>query len=432
MQIITSKDNDFIKSVKKLKDKKYRDEQGVFIVEGIKIVDEAIKENAKIKNIVICSDYIESFSRDFMEKLKNFECTYVNEKVFKIVSDVKNPQGVLAIIEKKNSSNINYNEDIIVILDGIQDPGNLGTIIRTVDSIGVSQIIVSKETADAYNSKVIRSTMGAIYRVNIVEVDNLISTIKQVKENKFEVVATSLDTQNCIYDINFNKKAIVIGNEANGVSKDIMDEADIRVKIPMLGKTESLNAAVATGIVLYEYVRNKINRKEVTMSVERVYEIIKSKIYNIIKEALASRFRADIRYNEVKDLDLQQVKKLKGEYGIGGIILDVDETIRKDFKKVPTCNEEWLKFLRQEFKVCLVSNGLDGKIEELAEKIDMDYISLANKPLRKSFIEAANKMGLDPENILVIGDNIIDDVYGGKRCNMRTASVVNVIEERED
>lgn len=257
MQIITSKDNDFIKSVKKLKDKKYRDEQGVFIVEGIKIVDEAIKENAKIKNIVICSDYIESFSRDFMEKLKNFECTYVNEKVFKIVSDVKNPQGVLAIIEKKNSSNINYNEDIIVILDGIQDPGNLGTIIRTVDSIGVSQIIVSKETADAYNSKVIRSTMGAIYRVNIVEVDNLISTIKQVKENKFEVVATSLDTQNCIYDINFNKKAIVIGNEANGVSKDIMDEADIRVKIPMLGKTESLNAAVATGIVLYEYVRNK-------------------------------------------------------------------------------------------------------------------------------------------------------------------------------
>ena len=151
-------------------------------------------------------------------------------------------------------------QDIIVALDDIQDPGNLGTILRTVDSVGLTQILVSKGTADVFNPKVVRSTMGAIFRVKIIECEDLMQTLKEVKKHKFEVVVTSLQTTKSFYEINYNKKIIVIGNEANGVEKQIQEIAENKVIIPMLGKTESLNASVATGIMLYEYVRQKLNK----------------------------------------------------------------------------------------------------------------------------------------------------------------------------
>lgn len=263
MQRISSKDNEFVKHIKKLKDKKYRDQSNEYVIEGIKLVEEAINENAKIKQIVICEECTKTqeISKKLMYEIASFDCIYVTENVFNSITEVKNPQGILAVIERKNSENeINYNEDIIVALDGIQDPGNLGTILRTVDSIGLKQILVSKETADVYNPKVVRSTMGAIFRVKVIECDNLEKTLKEIKKYKYEIVVTSLQTNESIYDIKYNKKIIVIGNEANGVSKEILDLADVKVKIPMLGKTESLNASVATGIMLYEYVRQKIKK----------------------------------------------------------------------------------------------------------------------------------------------------------------------------
>ena len=123
---------------------------------------------------------------------------------------------------------------------------------------GLTQVIVSKRSGDVFNPKVVRSTMGAIFRVNVIESENLETTLKELKKHKFKVVATSLETQESIYDVEFKKMAIVIGNEANGVSKEVLEMADKKIKIPMLGKTESLNAAVATGVVLYEYVRQKL------------------------------------------------------------------------------------------------------------------------------------------------------------------------------
>ena len=123
---------------------------------------------------------------------------------------------------------------------------------------GLSQVVVSKKTGDIFNSKVVRSTMGAIFRINIIQSDDLVATIKEIKKHKFKVIATSLQTNDSIYDIAYKKSAIIIGNEANGVSQEVMETADKKVKIPMLGKTESLNAAVATGVMLYEYVRQKL------------------------------------------------------------------------------------------------------------------------------------------------------------------------------
>ena len=258
--VITSKDNDFVKHVKKLKEKKYRDEFSEFIIEGIKIIEEAIHEKAKIKNVIICEDCKNQsvISNELMYELAKFDCVYVSEKVFLSMSDVTNPQGIMAIIEKgsKEKQKIDYSADNFLILDNIQDPGNMGTIIRTCDSLNMKQIIVSKGCSDIYNSKVVRSTMGAIFRVKIFESDNLIKTIKDLKKHKIKVYATDLKTDKSIYSVDYKKSAIVIGNESNGVSEDILKEVSEKIKIPMLGKTESLNAAIATSIILYEANRS--------------------------------------------------------------------------------------------------------------------------------------------------------------------------------
>lgn len=260
MQGITSKENEFVKHVKKLKDKKYRDKHGEYVIEGLKLIEEAIQEKALIKQIILCDDCEKNafIPKELMYEIAKQECIYVTEKIFKYLSEVQTPQGILAVIAKNTkNTEIDYTQDMIVALDDVQDPGNLGTILRTVDSIGLNQILVSKGTADSYNPKVVRSTMGAIFRVKIIECENLKQTLKEIKKHKFKIVVSSLQTDNTIYDIHYNKKVMVIGNEANGVEKEIQDLADEKVKIPMLGKTESLNASVAAGIILYEYVRQK-------------------------------------------------------------------------------------------------------------------------------------------------------------------------------
>lgn len=123
---------------------------------------------------------------------------------------------------------------------------------------GLTQVIVSKNTADCYSSKVIRSTMGAIFRLNIIESQNLVKTLEDLKIKKYEILVTALEKAESIYNLELKNKIIVIGNEANGVSKEVFNIADKKMTIPMLGKTESLNASVATGVILYECVRRKL------------------------------------------------------------------------------------------------------------------------------------------------------------------------------
>lgn len=262
MQVISSKDNDIIKNIKKLKEKKYRDLNNEFIIEGIKLIKEAIEEHAQIKKIVICEECVEdgSIEQKLLYEMAKYDFICVTKKIFEGITDVSNPQGVLAVIGKENNEiDINYTEDLVVILDGIQDPGNLGTILRTIDSAKLSQLIVSNDTADSYNPKVVRSTMGAIFRINIIKSDDLKDTVKKLKKQGYEVCVTCLENSESIYNVEYKKKVIIIGNEANGVSKDLIELADKRLIIPMLGKTESLNASVATSIIVYEYIRQKLN-----------------------------------------------------------------------------------------------------------------------------------------------------------------------------
>ena len=243
MQIISSKDNEQIKYIKKLKDKKFRDETKEYLVEGIKLVKEAIEENVTIKMIVVCEDCDNdgSIEQSLLYEIAKYSCIYVTKKLFQSITDVVNPQGILAVVEKgDNSENIDYNEEIILALDGVQDPGNLGTILRTADSAALKQIILTGDCADPYNPKVVRSTMGAIFRMNIITTQNLQKTLQNVKRHKFEIMATSLEESKSIYEVDYRKKVIVIGNESKGVSREIQNMADVKVKIPMLRKNRKL------------------------------------------------------------------------------------------------------------------------------------------------------------------------------------------------
>ena len=163
-----------------------------------------------------------AFSNDFLYTIAKYNCIYVTEKVFSGITDVTNPQGILAVIGKNTDINeIDYNQNLFLVLDNIQDPGNVGTILRTADSINLKQIIVSKGTADCYNPKVVRSTMGAIFRVKVIECEDLKKVVKEMKKRKIKVYATDLQTDKSIYDVDYKKSAIVIGNEANGVSTEL-------------------------------------------------------------------------------------------------------------------------------------------------------------------------------------------------------------------
>ena len=245
MDLITSLDNKKIKYLNKLKDKKFRDTEGLFIIETENLIEEACQSNL-LEEVYLLEDSNLEFE---------VPTYYVTKEVMQKISSLKSPSKCLGIVKKIAPRDY---QNRLLILDNIQDPGNLGTIIRTADSANIKQILVSKDTVDSYSPKVVRSTMGAIYRVKIIECENLAKTLKSLQTTGFEIVTTDLHTDKSIYDMNYNKKIVVIGNEANGVTQEIRELSNYRVKIPMLGKTESLNAAVATGIMIYEYVRQKI------------------------------------------------------------------------------------------------------------------------------------------------------------------------------
>ncbi len=259
--MITSGTNNKIKHIISLQKKpKLRKEEGVFIVEGIKMFLEL--EKKRIKEVYIS----ESFSKTEEGKkiIKGYNVEIVKDSIFVDMSDTKTPQGVLAIVKQLQytlDDILNKEEKpMLLILDRIQDPGNLGTMIRGGEGAGITGIIMSKDTVDIYNQKVIRSTMGSLYRVPFVYVDDLKSVIENIKRLGITTYAAHLMAEES-YDKKDYKKgcAFMIGNEANGLSDEIASLSDEYIKIPMLGNVESLNAAMAATILLYEGARQRRN-----------------------------------------------------------------------------------------------------------------------------------------------------------------------------
>ncbi len=240
--LITSKENNRIKEIRKLLNKKYSIEKGLFIVEGENLVEEAIKNN------LLCELFVlDGFNCEY-----DFNYDYVTIDVMKSISDLKSTPRLLGVCKLINSEKIGNR---IVILDNIQDPGNAGTIIRNSVAFNVDTIVFSKGSVSPYNEKVLRSTGGMIFNTNIVigEIENI---IEKIKEKNIKLIGTSLHTNESLESIEkMDSYAVVFGNEGNGVREEILNKCDKLVKINMNPSCESLNVGVSSGIVLYHLYR---------------------------------------------------------------------------------------------------------------------------------------------------------------------------------
>ena len=278
MEIISSKDNKRIKYIRSLLEKGgIRKKNHSFVVEGIKLVDEALEYGNVLDIIVSESLYEEIVSGDLtrnglltdngkhiIKQVKQgTSLTVVSAALFKSVSETITPQGILAEVEmpkhrllEENFLEIAYEKTgkiKLLILEDTADPGNLGTIMRTAEAAGVTGVIMGKGTVDIFNPKVVRSTMGSIFRLPFAYVDDLKAVILRLKRDGISFYATHLMGKESYRDISYSDKAgILIGNEARGLSDEIANLADTYVIIPMQGKVESLNAAVAAALMMYE------------------------------------------------------------------------------------------------------------------------------------------------------------------------------------
>lgn len=232
---ITSADNNTLKQARKLKNKSEREKTGLFIAEGKRIVGDALNSGL-VKYIITCDEEI------------SFENTYlVNKSLYEKVSDTKSPQGIMAVCNMPQNKDGAFDGNIVVC-DGVKDPGNLGTIIRTAECAGFSGVVLVNDCVDPYNPKVVRSTMGSIFRMPILECD--MEDIKNLKG--YTLAVTMLDGAVDIFKADVKGKvALVIGSEATGVCDEMKQLADVPVKIHMCGEAESINAAVAAGIAMY-------------------------------------------------------------------------------------------------------------------------------------------------------------------------------------
>ena len=256
MKKIESKENNFFKNVKKLKEKRTRKKENKYIIEGFRFVEEAIKSKAKIDSIIISESVLDK-ALEYFDLLGDFECYVFSDNLFNQICSTENPQGVASIINMENED-LKINGDFFILVDRVQDPGNMGTIIRTSHAAGANGVILTKGTVDVYNDKTLRSTMGSIFKVPIIEDDNG-EFLLSLKNNGFRLVASSLEGKNNFFEEDLKGKIIIaVGNEGNGISEDVENDADALVKIPMPGNAESLNVSVAASIMIYEKIRQNI------------------------------------------------------------------------------------------------------------------------------------------------------------------------------
>lgn len=261
MKEITSLNNAVIKDVCNLKQKKYRERTGSFVVEGLRSVEEAVN-CAFVQKIFVVPDNSDIRLNRLLEAAaaKNIELYSVTEQVMKKLSDTEAPQGVLAVCAKPQG--IISAEGPVLVLDRVADPGNVGTLIRTAEAAGMAAVILLAGCADVYAPKTVRSTMGSLLRLPILCDMPEAEFTGWARKNNYEIMVTCLDGAENLYETEFGRRlAVVVGSEAYGASESLKAAAAKRVFIPMQGKAESLNAAVAGGIVMFEAMRRRLATK---------------------------------------------------------------------------------------------------------------------------------------------------------------------------
>ncbi len=247
---VTSKDNKILKLVRSLHKKKGRVQSGLYFAEGQRLVKEALDFAGDKIEFLIVSESYQKQNAEFLDAID--KTIYVApDKNFNEICDTETPQGIGAVLKMPEKIIPDFkNADYILCLDGISEPGNMGTIIRTAEAAGIDYICLINDCVDVYSPKVVRSAMGSVFRMKFINTSPKI--INELKEAEFTVLAAALYNSEPIEEIKLDgKRAIVIGNEAHGVSNEVICLCDKAVRIDMKGSVESLNAAVAAGITMY-------------------------------------------------------------------------------------------------------------------------------------------------------------------------------------
>ena len=258
MEIITSKNNAVIVAASKLSDKKYRERTGTFAFEGIKLFSEALSAGVRFSRVFVTETAYEKY-RETLCTLPKGILTLVSDAVYEKLSFESAPQGVFSVAEyfspktKKESS-------FVLLLDGVADPGNFGAILRSAEAFGVDAVYMSKNGADLYNPKTVRACMGSLFRTDVRRTESMKDEIELLKQSGFRIFATALNRNSLdIRGVDFKGKiGFVIGNEGHGVSEEVLEVCDGSVIIPMREGPESLNAAVASGVVMWEAARQRL------------------------------------------------------------------------------------------------------------------------------------------------------------------------------
>ncbi len=264
--MITSESNAQIKELVKLqKNTRQRKKSRCFVVEGIKLTREAA-QHGKLQKVYIGEQLYQQQWQGCPEQEISTEfggvvVEIVAENIFNQISETVTPQGILGVVQMPEytlEAILGNKRQLFLMLDNLRDPGNLGTILRTSEGAGMSGVILSKESVDLFNPKVVRSTMGAIFRVPFVYVEDLSETIEKMKGKGISVYGTMMEGSQCYDQVDYQQPVgIVIGNEANGISEEVGQRLTGRIRIPMEGELESLNAAVAAAVVMYEAARQR-------------------------------------------------------------------------------------------------------------------------------------------------------------------------------
>lgn len=242
-----------LKYFSSLRQKKIRNEEKKIVIEGQRLVEEALKSQFECEVLFFNESYQQKSFSDFLKYTKDVRIEKISNNKFLKLCDTKSPQGIAAVISTPDKSvNINDNETLIVALENISDPGNVGTIIRTCDWFGVQNVLVGNDSVDIYNSKVIRSTMGSIFNINVNESDSFIEDLKELKRNGWTILCSDMDGENIFKQKRNNRSILVLNNETHGPSSDVIEIADRIITIPKIGNAESLNVASAAAIMIAE------------------------------------------------------------------------------------------------------------------------------------------------------------------------------------
>ncbi|MDQ0220113.1 RNA methyltransferase [Peribacillus cavernae] len=247
MKYIESAKNPRVKQWKKLLTKKERDKTGRYLIEGFHLVEEALKEASLVQAVILSEDA----EVPVQFKLEGIEVIYAANDVLKAISDTETPQGITAVCEQREVTLEDIDPQKLLLIDAVQDPGNIGTMIRTADAAGIDAVILGEGCADPYNPKVIRSTQGSIFHLPVIKSD-LSDIIDSLQNRGIPVYGTALENA-----VSFEKVekvqsfALLVGNEGQGVAKQLLSKTTQNLYIPIYGKSESLNVGIAAGILLY-------------------------------------------------------------------------------------------------------------------------------------------------------------------------------------